>query len=274
MKRKDTSKITRFQSFIREIAVISAKIRTADTLKRARQFRDFVSTITPMYQESLTGCRAILLSNCKQFPDLFSLTSFELMGRQTLEETHSKVIAYLLKQREIGKALLKTLLQDVEDKRKQIIIRKLAKEDFEITEARVGRKEIDILIKGRSFVIGIENKFLAGKHYVDENQSQTDFYRKEVTKKYRTEDKIFLILDYKGRVESKGYHTLNYSDLDRALGIVKKQIPLAGHEQILTDYLYLVKRLIYGIKEANEIKDINSLVQLTRIQTEAEEWNF
>lgn len=277
MERKDKSEINRFKLFVRRVESITAKTTTAQYKKRARIFNDFVSTISPLYEESLKGSKAMLTSMCKQYPHLFSLTSFELMGRQTLEETHSNVIAYLLNQKEIGKPLLKALLQGIEDKYKTSIVRKLAKEDFEVTrEYPLGKKEIDIFIKGKSFIVVIENKFLAGKHYVNESQSQTDFYKEEVTRKYPNKEKIFLILDYKGTIASEGYHTLNYSDLDRALSIIKKQAPLGGHEQILTDYLYLVKRLIYGINniEANGIKNLNSLTQLTNIQMEAKEWNF
>src|SRR5208283_495701 len=104
---------------------------------------------------------------------------------------------------------LTALLQDIENKEKQTIIRSVEMEDFETTpEYPVGRKAIDIFIKGKSFVIVIENKFQAEKHYVDEGQSQTEYYKKEICKKYPNKKRIFLILDYKGTVESEGYHTL------------------------------------------------------------------
>lgn len=260
--------------FLKRVDLILEREPKANS-QSIKELREIISRASSPYEESKTQTRRLLLDWARREPKLFAPTVCEIMGSDALERAHSNILAYLLNHKHIGKTLLKNLLQKVADKDEDAsaIIESLGSTEFQATrEYPIRGKRIDILIKGivgENFVIVVENKVRAPKHYVDENTSQTDFYMREIRAQYPDSKAVFFILDFKGEELSEGYHTLDYTDLEEAMEDAAKDLPEVNEDHVFQEYLFLLKRLVRRITMTTEqMQDSDSLVSLANMWTE------
>jgi hypothetical protein len=234
-----------------------------------------ISKLSYPYEKAKTETRKQLLDWVMREPKLFTPTVCEIMGSDAVERVHSNILAHLLNHKRIGKTLLMKLLQKVADKNgnASVIIGSLGSTEFQaIREYPIKGKRIDILIRGvvgERFVVVVENKVRAPKHYIDETTSQTDFYMREIREQYPDSRVVFFILDFKGEELSEGYYSLDYTDLEDALEGVTKDFPEVNEDHIFQEYLYLLKRLVRGITmTTDQLQGLESLVSLDNMWME------
>lgn len=231
---------------------------------RLSEFRNFSVRLIPLYEDNLNKARERLINCCAQNKRLLSLTTFEVMKKQALEETHSNVLAYLLNQKQ-GSQLLSKMLEYLYPDGVDMLQQLNCKGYKVYREKEICKKRIDILIEANKFLIAIENKFNAKIHQIDEYYNQTDFYFSEISKTYKQEYKKFILLDYKGTETCSNYTSMDYNDLLKVLESVEENY---RGDVVYEEYLILLKRLLYNLDkiptgELEEIYSLSAIYNLT-----------
>jgi hypothetical protein len=272
-REKYLKELKEFISKIPKLQNIHQEILRKDIEEKAKKLKEIVEILSPIYEKELESVREYIKQNHNKDERLFLKTTFEIMGREEREEAHSNVIAYLLEQKG-GRELLKAILNKIEDEVSHSIISLIDKNrGYEVRrEHPINSGIIDIFIKSEDFVIVIENKFMARISRGGEKwEKQTDRYKKEIDKKYKNLNKIYIILDYKGEEESKGWFTIDYNDILDSLERVNYKF---NNDNIFIEYKYLLKRIINSIDEIDidNLEEVESLSLLNNIKMEVERW--
>jgi hypothetical protein len=260
----------------KQLILLDGFIKQLPSLKKSRDLQqnherilklEILNKLLPglisIYRRQLVNAQKDIADFCKQNKRLLSPTTFEVMRKHNLEETHSNVIAYLLA-KDKGYELLKGIFLYLYNE-KGSNIPKLNKNSFIVLrEKEIEGKRIDIWIESRDFFVVIENKFYSKLHMVDEGITQADFYRIKTLEKYRHKEPFFIILDLKGTEFCDGYRTMDYKDLL----IVLQDVKISFRDDfVYDDYLFLLQRLLSsinnisrdGIKKVKYLSNINNL---------------
>jgi hypothetical protein len=235
--------------------------------------------LIPIYEERKISEIKILEDKINKNKKLFLPTTFEIMDKDTKENVHSNVLKYLLKEKTNGHKILISLLKQITGKQKDKvteIISKIENSNYEvIREKDIKGKRIDLFIKTNDFYIAIENKFYARLHYVDEKNTQTDFYYKELNKQYPDmKSSLFIILDYKDTEECYPYDNLNYNHV---LNTLNENEHYFSDDHIFIEYRLLLTRLLNGIDNIsidNLFSQEISLSKIISIKEEFKNGNF
>jgi len=241
-----------FISKIHKLQNIHQKREKERIKEKAIKLKEIVKILSPIYERELEKVREYIGQKWKNCERLFSKTTFEVMDRKASEEVHSKVIEYLIDQKDKGgRELLKAILNKIEDEVSPLIISLIDEnKDYKVRrEYSINSGRIDVIVKSKDFVIVIENKFLSRISKGGEDwEKQTVRYKNEIDKKYKNLKRLYIILDYKGEEESKGWQTINYEDI---LGSLEQEPvnKVFSDDNIYIEYKYLLRRLINKIDE-------------------------
>ena len=165
------------------------------------------SLLHPIYERQLKELKGRLDKGIRSDPRLYAPTTFEVMKRHTLEESHSNVIAYLLKNKKNGPRFLNSILHQLSDTSRSVLPAIPRNLEIQILrEVSVAEhKRVDILVVAPSFYVAIENKFYSRIHKTNQGLTQTEFYHRELVRRYRNRQGFFIVLDYKGEEKSENY---------------------------------------------------------------------
>lgn len=245
-------------------------------VKDASRFNEIYHNLKPLYDSSIERVKHEIGSHIKDIERLYTPTIFEIMKMHTSEESHSNVIAWFLQNPTTGKCILNQIFKYIELIHPALVIANDGYGNYSVTREKfLGGKRLDIFVEGRSWVLAIENKFRDRVRMVDENRSQTDHYRDEIVEKYSYKTKIFILLDYKGEEQSDDYIPFDYYDLLKVFETVKNENPLLLHDNIFSEYLYLLRRLSMGLEGSTKYDSLgsNNLSLLNHVYSEAIRWN-
>lgn len=213
----------------------------------------------------------------------FKITAFELMEHNYRENTHSNILKYIFDYRFVGNQGSEALAKFIElslRSPKAEIIQKIHKQDYWLErEFNVGSGRIDLIIldSTNQLVIIIENKIfhkISEKEFDEDGNptsTQLDIYSNFILgePKYKTYDKVFLLLSYKDITDFNHAHFYqsNYGNLYRALSDVK----ITDH--ITKDYFSLLRNINsnkynrYWICEvANKLEGHEEMMNLNELE--------
>lgn len=265
-----------FRSFLQKAPELLRK-READNSETDKEklskFKEWATKVQPIYNKRIESAKISIREYHTQNKRLLSPTTFEIMNRHCLEETHSNVIAYLLRKK-AGKKLLKATLNILSQK-VAVDLLKLGNNEYQVDrEGDANKKRIDILITSKNYIIVIENKFNSKLHAIDDTQNQTEFYFSYINNQdqYKNKKKLFIILDYKNSESCDGYQRMDYSELLNALQAVHS---FFRNDHIYEEYVFLLKRLLNNIcgLSLENINGINFLSTLNNFKEVIQKWN-
>lgn len=236
--------------------------------------RESTKVLEPLYQSEVKKLRGEVKAVRRQNVRLFSPTTFEIMKRHALEESHSNVLGYLLNQKRGGCQFLKELLTSVGTLEASEIAQLLPSSELKvIREHIVNRKRIDILIDSQKWMIVLENKFYASLHFMEDDSKQTEFYYRHLKERNPRKIIVGILLDKKGREKSNYYTTLDYTQLLSALESARA---FFKEDWVYTEYLFLLRRISLHLDEGEMLEDTKetTLTVLREIIWESTKWHL
>jgi hypothetical protein len=224
--------------------------------ERSNKFNILWEKLKPVYKDQLDRDRSSLQKTIGEYEKYFQPTTFEIMGKQYQEEVHSNVLEYLIENKNGGHQFLLSMINKASVECDKNIVKAIRRKDYSVTrEYPLDGQRVDLMIHSKDFYIAIENKVHAKLHDVDEDQEQTQFYRKHLKKHFPYKKSILILLDYKDEERSDHYLRLNYDDL---LAILSECNGSFINNRVFHEYALLLVRLLNEIEEIS-INDIPSL---------------
>lgn len=227
----------------------------------------------PIYERQLEEHKGKLERGIRNDPRLYVPTTFEVMRRHALEESHSNVIAHLLENKKYGPLFLRSILNQLPDRSRSAVSAGPRHLEFKVfREVLVAdNKRIDILVVAPTFYVAIENKFHSRIHKTAQGLTQTEFYRRELLRRYPNKPGVFILLDYKGEEMSENYETIDYEDILDSLVSVRTHFE---EDVVFQEYIYLLRRLFNKMENFTvvDIEKQSSLVLYSRILMETSRW--
>lgn len=281
----EKSSFEKFSLFVAELSILKANlIIPVDTSIQANKIISVIKSLkalkTKVYNDRLTETKEFINRN----PEMFKISSFELMEHNFRENTHSNILKYLFDYsftNNEGIEALYLLLAETEGKKIKKLKSKLLSRKYKIErEFHTGNGRIDLLIKDEfnKLIIVIENKVyasIAEKDFDEEKNvtsTQLDLYKNYFSNndKYKNWDKVFILLSYKDIEDfsDTNFELINYDTLFKVLNEAQFK------DNIVKDYLILLHSLtknIYDkswlIEQSNFIKSEKGNLNLNTLET-------
>ena len=279
------SSFKKFSLFVTELSILKANSiipveSSIQTNKIISVIKSLKSLKAKVYNNRLTETKEFINRN----PEMFKISSFELMEHNFRENTHSNILKYLLDYsftNNQGIEALYLLLAETQGKKIKKLKSKLLSRKYKIErEFYTGKGRIDLLIKDEfnKLIIVIENKVYARiseKDFDEEKNvtsTQLDLYKNYFLNndKYENWDKVFILLSYKDieNFSDTYFELINYDMLFKILNEVHFK------DNIVKDYLTLLHSLtknIYDkswlIEQSNFIKSEKGNLNLNILET-------
>jgi hypothetical protein len=281
----DKTSFEKFTLLVAELSFIKANsIKLVDTSIQTNKIISLLKSLKSLkakvYDDRLAETKEFINQN----PEMFKISSFELMEHNFRENTHSNILKYLFDcsfTNTEGIEALYLLLSETEGKKIKNLKAKLLSRKYKIErEFHTGNGRIDLLIKDdfNKLIIVIENKVyasIAEKDFDEEKNvtsTQLDLYKDyfSTNEKYKNWDKIFILLSYK-KIEDfnhTNFELINYDMLFKVLMEANFQ------DNIVKDYLILLHSLTKNIhdkswliEQSNYIKSERGNINLNTLET-------
>ena len=281
----EKSNFEKFSLLVTELSAIKLQlIKPIDTSKKINKIiavvKSFKSLKARVYNDRLVETKGFINEN----PEMFKISSFELMEHNFRENTHSNILKYLFDYNftnDAGIEALYLLVAETESGKIKNLKTKLISRKYKIErEFHTGSGRIDLLIKDEvnKLIIVIENKVyasIAEKDFDEEKNvtsTQLDLYKNyfSANEKYQNWDKVFILLSYKEIEDFNdvNFELINYDTLTNVLNQANFQ------DNIVKDYLILLHSLtknIYDkswlIEQSNYIKSEKANLNLNTLET-------
>ena len=228
----------KFSLLVAELSLLRANsIQTVNTSVQTKNIISLIQSLkvlkAKVYNDRLAETKEFIYEN----PEMFKISSFELMEHNFRENTHSNILKYLFDYsftNNEGIEALYLLLVGTEGKKIKNLKSKLLSRKYKIErEFHTGNGRIDLLIKDEfnKLIIVIENKVyasIAEKDFDEEKNvtsTQLDLYKNYFANndKYKNWDKVFILLSYKDIEEfsDTNFELINYDMLFKVLNEVE-----------------------------------------------------
>jgi len=181
-----------------------------------------------------------------QNPEIFRLSTFELMEHNFRENTHSNILRYLFDYNMIGDVaieILSKILTGISSKGADQIVEKLRQKKYSVEREVLtenGRMDLFFVDETNRFTIVIENKInakvaLKSSESPEKNQyTQLDEYKNFVDKQFPSFDKLFILLSHRPQENDfPPYIIITYNQLSQALFSVLSEDPILSEYKIL-----------------------------------------
>lgn len=259
------------------ITQLDSPIKTNRVISVLKSFKELKAIV---YNARLAEAKEFIHQN----PEIFRISSFELMEHNFRENTHSNILKYLFDYNftnSEGIEALYLLLSETKGKRIKKLKSKLLSRKYKIErEFHTGNGRIDLLIKDEfnKLLIVIENKVyasIAEKDFDAEKNvtsTQLDMYNYYFSsnEKYNNWDKLYILLSYK-EIEDFNHENFELINYDLLIKILNK---VSFQDHIVNDYLILLYSLIKNIhdkswliEQSNFIKSENGNLNLNILET-------
>lgn len=275
----------KFSLLVTELSFLRANsIQTVDTSIKTKKLMSVIKSLKTLKTKVYNGRLAETKEFINQNPEMFKISSFELMEHNFRENTHSNILKYLFDYNftnNEGIEALHLLLAETEAKRIKNLKAKLLSRKYKIErEFHTGNGRIDLLIKDEfnKLIIIVENKVyasIAEKDFDEEKNvtsTQLDLYKNYFSNndKYKNWDKVFILLSYKDIEDfsDTNFELINYDKLFKVLNEADFK------DNIVKDYLILLHSLIKNmydkswlIEQSNFIKSEKGNLNLNTLET-------
>lgn len=275
----------KFSLLVAELSLLRANSTTpVDTSVQTKKIISVIQSLNALkakvYKERLAETKEFIYQN----PEMFKMSSFELMEHNFRENTHSNILKYLFDYsftNNAGIEALYLLLAETDGKNIKNLKSKLLSRKYKIErEFHTGNGRIDLLIKDEfnKLIIIIENKVYASiaERDFDEEKNvtstQLDLYKNYFLNndKYKKWDTVFILLSYRDIEDfsDTNFELINYDMLFKVLNEANFK------DNIVKDYIILLHSLtknIYNkswlIEQSNFIKSEKGNLNLNTLET-------